>query len=274
MKSRHLWLALVLVLATNAFVLIGVVRNRAGAPEALLTLTERELSLSSGHNRDENSGVALHLSWNRDASIKEWFDRAKLAKLGIDLPPVPREAETFRWPLPKKVFLVLEYEGAAWLRFKEENEQELTALEEEMRQGQTDEQNIKNRRFRIERMLHAESRLFAVDAGTDPHQLRQRYPDNHRYLIVAALVRATSDYEDQQEILRGRVDCLLVADLHVPRELHAPLLDLPPSGALFNYREDQPKAAPRPRYEVEVRWGQRHEPWVTEVRRIGEDSTR
>jgi hypothetical protein len=37
---------------------------------------------------------------------------------------------------------------------------------------------------------------------------------------------------------------------------------------------DRPEETPWPRYEVEVRWGRRYEPWVTEVKLIGEESTR
>jgi hypothetical protein len=272
MKSRHLWPALILILATNALVLTGAARNRIGAPEALLTLTERELVVSTGHDRDENSGVSLHLNWNRDDGIKKWFDRDKLTELGIDLPPVPSEATDFRRPLPKKAYLVLEYQGPAWLRFKAQKEQELTELEEKLRQEKIDEPNAENQRYRIERALQAESRLFAVDAGTDPRRLRQRYPNNYSYLIVAALVNTSFDYRDKQQILRGRVDRLLVADLHVPRELHTPLLGLPPTH--FNYRYDGPEETPRPRYEVEVRWGRQYEPWVTKVRLIGTESTK
>jgi len=273
MKSYPLWLALSLVVAINVFVLTGVARNRAGAPEASLVLTEREMPLNIDAFHDENSDVSLPLTWNQSYGIDEWFNAAKLTELGIDVRPVSEKRENFRRLLPKKAFLVLEYEGDVWRRFKAEKERELADLEGKLAEGKIDEQTAKNQRYWINRTLRFDSRLFAVDVGIDPRQLRQHYPDNHRYLIVAASVRATSRYRDQQEIPHGMIDSLLITHLHIPVELHAPLLGLRSSESFIGYQIDEPKKIPRPRYEVRVEWGQRYEPWVTEVKLIEEEVT-
>jgi len=273
MKSYPLWLVLSLVVAINVFVLTGVARNRAGAPEASLVLTERELPLDIDAYHDENSGVSLRLNWNQSYGIDEWFNADKLTELGIEARPISEKSDNFRRALPQKAFVVLEYEAATWLRFKVEKEGELTDLEEKLREGKIDEQTAKNQRYWIKRTLRFDSRLFAVDVGIDPRQLRQRYPDNHRYLIAAASVRATSRYRDQQEIPHGMIDSLLITRLHIPRELHASLLGLRSSGAFVGYQFDEPENVPRPRYEVKVNWGQKYEPWVTQVELFGGDVT-
>jgi hypothetical protein len=269
MSRRPLWFALVLVLAVNAVVLAGVARNRAGTPDAALTLTERELVLSTGYSHEENSGVALELVWNSGEHTLDWFDQAKLAELGLGGAPDPDPAEPHRRAsraLPKKAFVVLEFEGAAWERFKAEKEQELAALQEEWRQGKIEKEEADRERAGIEGTLRAGSRLFAVDAGIDPGQLRQRFPDRWRYIIAPALVRVNENWEDEKRILRGHVDEILTEKLHVNRELHSPLLALPAEGRLSRYVYHQPGRELRPRYEVQVAWGKRLEPWVVGVK--------
>lgn len=268
MKRFYLWPALALVLAVNALALTGVAYNRADEPEAAMTLSERELPLVGGYGREENSGVSLRLEWNWDAAVETWFDAAKLTELGMSVPEKREESDAIRQPLPKQVFVVLEYEGEAWRRFQEEKERKLLELEESLKRGETQEDQIVGQRNSLKHGLYSGSRLFPVAAGLDPGPLRQRYPDNRRYLIVPALARATSVHEEGRDKIGGMIDSLLVAELHVPLNLNAPLLDLAPSGPLFNYRHDSPAEPPEPRYEVDVRWGRRLEPWVTEVRRI------
>ncbi|MDX9709355.1 MAG: DUF4824 family protein [Trichloromonas sp.] len=278
MKRPHLLLALALILAVNAFALTGVARNRAGEPEAAMTLSERELWLVAGAGLEENSGVSLRLQWDRHASTKDWFNAEKMAELGIKKPEKPEGSETIRWPQPKKIFVVLEYEGESWRRFKEEKERKISELNEALARGEEREpsrMSIDGEIRSLKKDLSFESRLIPVDAGLDPGSLRDRYPDNRRHLIVSALTRAATSYVDGGEAVKvrtGEIDALLVSELHVPLKLTAPLHGLAPSGSLFNYRHDQPDAPGEPRYAVDVRWGRRFEPWVTAVRRIDKEA--
>jgi hypothetical protein len=270
MKCRHLWLALFLLLMVNAVVLAGVARNRAGTPEATLTLTERELVLGIRADREENNGVALELDWNRET---EWFDPAKLTELGFEpranQDKVVATGRTSR-SLPKKVFVILEYEGESWLRYQEQKERELAELLERLRQGTIEDKIAEKQQAQIEGKLRAGSRLFVVDAGTDPRQLRGRYPDTGRYIIVSALARMNVHSEQGKLIIRGTIDSILVDSLHVPRDLHIRLLGLPTKSSFSRgYRYYTPGEDLRPRYEVRVHWGQRHVPWITDVRLIG-----
>ncbi len=270
MSRRPLWFALGLVFAVNAVVLAGVARNRAGSPETALTLTERELVLNSGFDREENSGGALKLIWSEYPL--DWFDEEKLAELGLatapsQAPPAETHYRASR-ELPKKAFVVLEYEGSAWERFKGEKEQELVKLQEELDSGKIEKDASENQRAQIEGVLRAGSRLFAIDAGSDPGQLRQRYPERGRYIVVPALVRVNEIWEDGKRRLNGDVGEILTDSLHLRRDLHTPLLALPAEGRLSNYMYHQPGRELRPRYEVQVEWGKRLEPWVVGVKII------
>jgi hypothetical protein len=86
MTRRGLVLAAAVILVTNAFVLLGVARNRAGRSLQTIQLTERELPMN--YRGKEDSGVALRIQWNQYSFAMfdqySWLDRAKLESLGFD----------------------------------------------------------------------------------------------------------------------------------------------------------------------------------------------
>jgi hypothetical protein len=114
MSLRGFVLPAALVLAADAWLLVGVARNRAGEPEAELELTERELHLV--RLGDENTGVALGFEWEGPRfrppweAAPTWFDEAKLRELGYD--PGKRAHRL----LPKQAFVVFERTGGAALK--------------------------------------------------------------------------------------------------------------------------------------------------------------
>jgi hypothetical protein len=269
MKRAHLWLALALLISVNALVLVGIARNRSGRPDAELTLTERELPLRMGGSREENTGLSLTLRWRSDF-VAEWFGAAKLTELGF-LPRAygkdPAEwNDRRRRALPKKAFVVLEYEGSAWRRYQEKKQEELAGLRGRS-PGNADKAEERKRRKRyIESELQTGSRLFAVDTGLDPERLRSRYPDGARYLIVPAQLRMTYHVKNKVVTPQGYISSILVDELHLSRDLAAPLIALPNKGRPRPGYDYLKWAKPVPRYEVTVRWGRRHEPWVVAVK--------
>ena len=273
MKRTHLRLALALLVAVNTVVLAGVAYNRSGRPDAEATLTERELPLQIDYRGEDNSGLSLRLKWKNDF-VDDWFDAAKLAALGF----APRTDEKaparpdlfYRHTLPKRVFVVLEYEGVAWRRYQKQKEDELAKLKEESPKTKSDESLQKNRQQRIENELQNGSRLFAVDAGLDPGELRTRYPDRARALVVPALVRRSHGSKDKKIVARGTIVKVLTDDLHLSRDLATPLLALPGLARHTRWANPfNPGGKGAPRYEVTVRWGRRHEPWVARVKMNG-----
>jgi hypothetical protein len=273
---REIWIALLLVVAVNAVVLAGVTRNRAGSPEGTLTLTERELPLVAGLDAEENSGVSLRLDWRPYGDDWGWFGREKLAGTGFD-PDLrlrsEEEGDRYREPLPRKAFAVLEYDGEAWGQHKAKREKELAELSAKVEKGAMTAEQAKNERQQIEGDLFAGSRLFVIDVGRDPQELRRRYSDRSRFAIIAAKVgmrRHRPAGPGSKAEPKGYVAEVLVDSLHIPRDLQTTLRGLKAEqGRLYpGMRFYSPDRKLAPRYEVRVNWGGRLEPWVEEVRLV------
>lgn len=281
-SRRRTWLAgLAILVLTNAIALAGAAYNRRGEPEAVLTLTERELGVPyrSGFAR-ESSGISLRLQWRVVQeevgrhyfhtgrwNAAEWLDRAKLTALGFEVPTDLETAELrrrFGRSLPREAFLVLEYDGPAYqtmldrVRAYRDAERALAGQhsdEEEFKRRAKDAE----RRWRVEQQ--SASRLFVVDAGLSPEGLRKQYPDRRRYLIAAGKVRANiiSDGDDDWRA-QGYIEALAVPRVNVPAGYHK-LFDALPA----RHDLDDP-----PRFRLELAYGRRFEPWIRAVEPMGD----
>lgn len=258
--------ALAFVLVVNAWVLAGAAWNRAGTPEAALELTERELPLSRHFRSDENSGLALSLELCHGCPGRDWFDEEKLSALGFDPEGVRKQDGARRkWPLPRYAYIVLEYNGPAWEAALQQRRRELETLRE---QGEPDPGKIEDAEERLRRMEKRDSRLLAVDVGSDPEALRRRYGDNSRYLIAPAEIGMQRCWGDKcKEPVYGRISHILGRTIHVPAQYHATLAQAFgseragwPWGMLY-YQDD----VSGPRYRVRLHYGARYEPWLTAV---------
>ena len=254
-------LAAMVVLVANAVALVGVARNRSGRSEAEVLLTERELPMAPWS--DESTGAFVRLEWQHSLPGSKvewpWFDRAKLESLGFDCARWEEEVrERYGRMVPRRAYVVLEYDGPAWARWLEARE-----AEPEGKDGED---------ARV-----SASRLVPIDVGLDPGELRRLYPDRSRCLIVPAIVGAgrTEDGPGGKVVLGGQILYVLVSEIHVPKDLGALLAALRATDAAVPVppRDEgrpgppvpQHRHAP-PRYEVLLRYGVRHEPWVAEVR--------
>ncbi len=208
MKRTGLLLTITLVIVVNLVALFSVWFNRTGAPDAEITLNERELPLVP--REDDDSGMALRLTRRDKDDETPWLDRSKLEELGFDCPPAEIGHDFIQH---RKLFIVLELREDA------------TAPAEA-------------------------SRLFAMDAGPDPEELRRIYPDRARYIITSAVVQLRYQPDAPEgERLTGRIQRLLPPMIHVPKEY----------SALFTGAEAEPS------YRVTLRYGRRHEPWILAV---------
>ena len=261
---RGLLAGLALIAVTNGMILGGVAWNRS-AEEARIELTERELALPwNAFRDDDDSGLALRWSWRRPRA--DWLDRDKLRELGFDVsvPPGDPQAEGFyAHALPREAFMVLEMDGEAWRRDLADREEELRKC---MR-GQCPEEypnTPEEMRTQLDQDRRMGSRLLAVDAGTDPEELRRRYPDRSRHLVLRASVSIHLAGQERK-LLEGRLSGPQVGGVHVPRSLR-PVLD----EIVRNTPQEAREAPKAPRYRVTVAAGRRYEPWAVEVERIGE----
>jgi hypothetical protein len=266
MKNKLLLGALALIATINAIVLAGVASNRAGAPDAVLALTERELPQSWRSGRaHENTGIALELQYAYDAY--DWFDQSKLHAVGFDADAfqaaTARAYGNRKEPLPRKAYAVLEYEGPAWAARLRKKEAEIAGISAGLGAGEYTRQDLERAQRSLEEMRETESRLVPIDVGLDPAALRARYPDASRYLITAAEVRMHIGYSDPKRRgeghAQGNITRLLTSPIHLPRRFHATLVQA---------TRRQPAILQPPRYTATVRYGTRFEPWVVDLQAI------
>ncbi len=253
-----------LILLTNAIVLGGVAYNYSGSPQSHLTLSERELSYFN-YDHDDNSGIAVNLQWKvlsqeiinpqRKVQSYDWYNYsreaywltdAKLRELGFDIttPAFPVEGSyRYKQLQDREVFLVLEQNGPSYQRYLEQAKllaKEATTKEEAVRQVKAAESEV--------------SRLFVVDAGNNPDELRKRYPDGAMYAITKGIIGANWQSGSNKPVLNAHIKELSVSSLHVSK----------PHDAVF---VGQSYATPSARYQVNVAYGQRYEPWITGAKR-------
>ena len=285
MRRRGLWAAIALLVLSNAVVLVGVARNRRGEPEARVMLTERELRIGADWQQ-ENTGLWLELEtggigWRADGP--GWFDRRKLQELGFDcgVDPSDKKAELlYAKALPKRRIAVLEYDGDAWKKWIAGREEELLHPKPDV---PVTAETMEARRKELESERVGHSRLFVIDVGNDESELRRRYPDRAHHILADALVRLNlqRSWDEKTKTLKeayleGYVSEILVSSIHVPLEKR-PVLDAirrqreKPAGVTFQtwYGMYGALTAP-PRYEVTLAYGRRLEPWIEEIRKIGD----
>jgi hypothetical protein len=257
MLKRFLWVAAV-VLVANAGALAVVARNARGAPDAAVTLTEREIRLTSVEG--DTTGMTLIMQWNRRVPLP-WFDRAKLTSLGFDCsvdPTGPGAQEYYSGPAlaPRTAYIVLEYDPS--------------------RLGETEpatETPPANKATAVEpagnEVAEYASRLRAVDAGSDPRALRAKYADAHRYIVTAGVVRPTLDRASAYRPvrLRGLILEVLPDQIYVPQELTSKLLAA--MGKAGNRESLWVPLRHAPRYEVRVEYGSGLLPRIVDVKAIG-----
>lgn len=267
MTLRLSTFAIVLVVLANALVLAGVAWNRSGDPGAVLALTERELAMPYDHwSSRESTGVSLSI--RLAVQDHDWLDREKLDQLGFDVDRYDEgRRRDWRWQ-ERRLFVVLEYDGAAFAAMLDERKAGVDRLRSELVAGAANRLEVEAAEAALARMRTAGSRLVAVDAGTDAAALRQRYPDPKRHVVTRALIgmqasrSATEQGEQGESInLRGRVYRILPNRVYLPRHFHEPLRRA--TDELRNAYD-----AP-PRYRATVRWGRRQEPWISAIEPAG-----
>ncbi|MCF8724375.1 hypothetical protein LQ236_002395 [Nitrospina gracilis] len=288
MKRYGTPVAIGLILFINVWVIAGVVYNRSGEPEARITLTERELP--KAWQERENTGLFLRLHWQMPGFQKPghynpepgWFTRDKLVDLGfrVEMPANDTKAyDYYRHQLPRDAFIVLEMEGPTWNFWRKGAVDYYASLKSDL-EKETDESKIQSLNRQIEslkRSMVTQSRLFAVDAGRSPSQLRERYPDRSRHLIVRGIVRIRKSVFPSGErgkngkneaVINGYIQKILIDQLHVPylfRDRFFQFVSKPRYWSPARSRRAGKKNEMGPRYAVTLSYGKRYEPWITEI---------
>jgi hypothetical protein len=281
-----------LIVVTNLAILAAAGWNRRGEPLAELSLTERELAMPAAR-QDEGTGLELSLVMTheppgvvrRTARWKGyelpsvdygWLDRARLLELGfrIDLDPThPNAAEHYSRAMPRRVYVVLEYDGEAWNRWIGGREEQVRQRRREVEEGAAEPSALANAEavLAVDRTMR--SRLFPVDAGIDAGALRRRYGDRRRHAVVAGLLRPkVVRPENGAPTLTGDVLGLVVSRVHVSRGLRRHLEAFLPEDSWEEVEARERREAESgwptptpPRYRATLAVGRRYEPWLANV---------
>ncbi len=275
LSSRALFvLGIAILVLTNVVVLAGVAANRTGDHKAKVILSDRELSVPYDYQK-ENSGLALKLKWRVLGKEREdgyyygwrtppWLDRDKLIALGFDNNEMDISDKKYRKqrrPLPKQVFVVLEFNGPAHEKSIEIAKRQLEKVKNRLPvagKEKKHENDLKQARKRVDSERTKESRLFAVDAGLDADALRQEYDDRYRYIIAPGIVKASYRYNKKTREPYGYIQKLGVEKIHVPLSLRKQ----------FNGFAKKGKPGKNEPFAAELAWGRRFEPWILSVQSL------
>jgi len=264
MINRSVLVAGAVLVLANGAILVNVTRNRAGNPDAVVRLSEREARAFMPPEDQTELMLVLRLEWQTALGPNgedTWFDRARLEALGFkDLPADSDTASGPRWLGGERVgYAVLELAGPAWERMQAVKQARRDSAKA---RGDSAAPEAPARRAgppsRAPSGIGA-SRLMAVDLGPDPAALRSQYPDRSRYLILPASYRAdftppardSSGAVTTPSRVTGRITLLLPGTLVVPQPLRDSLLGLG-AGA--------PDSTTH--YEFNLKVGKRWEGWV------------
>ncbi|HEX8988240.1 MAG TPA: DUF4824 family protein [Rhodocyclaceae bacterium] len=281
MISRRFTLAAgaALILVANAVALGGVAYNRAGEPESRIVLSQRELARPWGWRANkENSGLALRIDWRvNDPNMENlfgyysggyggmpgWLDEKRMADLGFDVAAIKAGPSRHGWraaDAEREVLVVLELAGAGWQEALERARRHLAEQESRREKSPADKELIeaeKRARENLAREENDNSRLFAVDVGTNLDGLRARYADRGRYMILKTKLSPALTTRNRQPVVTGHLGALAVAEVNVPHAMRATFDAIPAMEARPNAR--------KPPFSATLAVGQRLEPWLEAV---------
>lgn len=265
MRHKGPLVASAVVLVFNLATIAMVAVNRSGDPEAVLELTERELSLPP--REAENTALALRLEWVDPEAVRPgpgWFDRTKLQEIGFDCRLAPSEENRQRYfaAMPRATYAVLEDQGEAWRRYLAEPVFPTPAggAPWRLRHAEADPAVRPNG-----------SHLVLVDVGNDPSALRARHPDRRRQVVVPAVAGLRLVEErGQAPYLEGLVTAVMPQQLNVERNQRKLLETLQSERrGRTGARPDGAMPPAEPRFRATVKWGRSLEPWLADVQPIG-----
>jgi hypothetical protein len=301
MRRWGLSAALLFLILTNAVLFVRLAYNRAGEPEATVVLTGREIYFKADRSeRKEKSGRIMSIKLDCNGfNDHPWLDQAKLEALGFDLrlPSYAVKEDYYSHLRPRKTYVVLEYDGEAYKAWRRKMEERIAKMEEEEKEGKSERVTnfkaiLEIKKFMVS-AISDQSRLFPVDAGTDPVALRRQYPDRHRFIIAAAVVRLNyfsgywNDYEKKYSppSLKGYFTDLLVSSIYLSdqqrdrlEEIISHLRPAPGEELRFPPRVQMGGYLPKTFYEREIDprkralvrfticYGRNYEPWVADIR--------
>jgi hypothetical protein len=262
-KRLMLGAGLGLILLSNAVALAGVWYNRQGEPDSRLLLSERELHRDWEGPRQENSGLGLSLDWRMPSLDAPGQDDYCTSTQGLSAEQLQAVGLPSSGPEPRRdtrrAWAILELDGPAYRQSLRQAERHLQQAGDELRQRPDDKELQEREEDARKALVNArlrDSRLFLVDVGLDPAALRQRYPDRAQHALVHGTVRVWRRCYDADSITLAGSFSASNERINVPHAWRRVLAERLPQ----HYgNADQP-------FGAEVSFGQRLEPWISDVR--------
>jgi hypothetical protein len=241
--------AALVVVATNLGALGLAALNRTWAGTDVV-LTERELRfLPSG------TVTSLRIQWMQSGPAALTGEMVRRAGFRTEVGPGdPGAQEYYARQLQRQAFVALEYDGSAWTQYRD-------VLVRQAPGTNLSPAQQRDRDVALGQMIEGHSRLFVVDVDMDAARLRARHPDPRRHVIAGARVDVTLIGSPQGPIAAVSVRSLEPATINVPRPFSTALRQIAalPASA---YADSLSSA---PRYQVHLRYGRFHEPWIVRV---------
>ncbi|MCL1058469.1 DUF4824 family protein [Shewanella gelidimarina] len=262
--KKYLLMGLVILIGSNVIALSGVAYNRMGAVTSQLTLTERELDLPYNRGaQQENSGMLLAINWRTATMAENTYNayntnetevtQAQLLALGFEVPD-----KEYYGARSRQLYWALEFDGE--LHTAEIAKAEIryqAALETYTLQPNEANDRLKDDSLvslKKERLTN--SRLFFVKASNDYESLAAEFSGQDHMLFVKGLAKPY--YNVNNKRYRLLLSELLVSHILLPLEYSEVLSGL----SRLGYQDIM-----APRYAVQIKWGSRLEPWITNVTR-------
>ncbi len=201
-----------------------------------------------------------------------WFDAQKLEELGFNINDYLKQNGSttyYKQPTSKEVFIVLEYDGEQYAEAVKRAKNELEREKSLFNKNPGDKMlrdNLNRAKKRLKREQITETRLFTIDAGVDPGELRNKYGDQARFIIVKGLVKPRyKSYKNNKEV-SGYISRLSVSSIYVPLK-HRQIFDSIAARNKSIRNDIRP-----PRFNVKLAYGKHLEPWIMSVKAMDDKS--
>jgi hypothetical protein len=175
----------------------------------------------------------------------------------------------YRRQLHRDVYVALEYDGPAWIRFRDS-----VILHDSAPPALLDPAQVAQQRAARAETVEGHTRLFAVGIDADARRLRAAFPERAQYLIARARAFVSIHTErDGRRLLAGSIRQLMPSVVYVPRPFSATLRDLTQANTDGPSRTPPPRVPtritagwPALRFSAELKYGRFHTPWISDLR--------
>lgn len=266
---KYIIIGLVILIGSNVLALSGVVYNRMGEPKVNLTLSEREFSLRGNSIRNnENSGMSLRLKWRtpQEETTEYYFNHHEVSssREALEFLGFSNLDEAYNYRAESlELYWAMELNGESYLNEVAKaqkllrDEKAAIAEQNSANQNQYAKDKVKRLTKRAQEAQHVDSRLFFLEASASYETLLEKYESHENVFVIKGIAKPFLDGQNDQ--YRLILQHALGEEIMVSTDHSDSLKKL----------ESHPKNALRkPRFNAQIAWGKKLEPWLVEIQKI------